>query len=75
MTAAQRAHREITDHLRGTDPPSREATVKTTPPGRAFRLLRPLRLPGNDEIHGHHTQEVAGVACCHSKLGTVELYL
>ncbi|MGW0629685.1 ATP-binding protein [Streptomyces sp. NPDC002758] len=80
---------EIKDHLRGTNPriPSREAMVKTTPPGRGSRLLRLL---GDDEIHAHHIQEVGGVslmvtgafdesdlgvACYHSKLGAVELYL
>ncbi|GHK00011.1 ATP-binding protein [Streptomyces sp. NPDC003753] len=80
---------EIKEYLRGTNPriPSREAMVKTTPPGRGSRLLRLL---GDDEIHGHHVQEVAGVplmvtgafdesdlgvACYHSKLGAVELYL
>ncbi|MFF3511703.1 adenylyl-sulfate kinase [Streptomyces sp. NPDC002573] len=80
---------EIKDYLRGTNPriPSRDAMVKTTPPGRGSRLLRLL---GDDEIHGHHVQEVAGVplmvtgtfdesdlgvACYHSKLGAVELYL
>ncbi|MFK4106763.1 adenylyl-sulfate kinase [Streptomyces sp. NPDC019531] len=80
---------EIKDHLRGTNPriPSRDAMVKTTPPGRGSRLLRLL---GDDEIHAHHVQEVGGVplmvtgafdesdlgvACYHSKLGAVELYL
>ncbi|MGW5663863.1 ATP-binding protein [Streptomyces sp. NPDC003758] len=80
---------EIKEYLRGTNPriPSREAMVKTTPPGRGSRLLRLL---GDDEIHSHHVQEVAGVplmvtgafdesdlgvACYHSKLGAVELYL
>ena len=80
---------EIKDYLRGSNPriPSREAMVKTTPPGRGSRLLRLL---GDDEIHSHHVQEVAGVplmvtgafdesdlgvACYHSKLGAVELYL
>ncbi|WP_369366366.1 ATP-binding protein [Streptomyces sp. CG4] len=80
---------EIKDYLRGTNPriPSREAMVKTTPPGRGSRLLRLL---GDDEIHSHHAQEVGGVplmvtgafdesdlgvACYHSKLGAVELYL
>lgn len=61
--------------------------VKTTPPGRGSRLLRLL---GDDEIHTRHVQEVdgvplmvtgafrrsdLGVACYHSKLGAVELYL
>ncbi|MGN5381084.1 ATP-binding protein [Streptomyces lasalocidi] len=80
---------EIKDYLRGTNPriPSCEAMVKTTPPGHGSRLLRLL---GDDEVHGHHVQEVAGVplmvtgafaesdlgvACYHSKLGAVELYL
>ncbi|MFJ7071628.1 ATP-binding protein [Streptomyces sp. NPDC098781] len=80
---------DIKDYLRGTNPriPSRDAMVKTTPPGRGSRLLRLL---GDDEIHAHHVQEVAGVplmvtgafdesdlgvACYHSKLGAVELYL
>ncbi|MEU6493410.1 ATP-binding protein [Streptomyces sp. NPDC046994] len=80
---------EIKDYLRGTNPriPSRDAMVKTTPPGRGSRLLR---LMGDDEIHTPHVQEVdgvplmvtgafgesdLGVACYHSKLGAVELYL
>ncbi|MGV4988692.1 ATP-binding protein [Streptomyces sp. NRAIS4] len=80
---------EIKEYLRGTNPriPSIEAMVKTTPPGRGSRLLRLL---GDDEVHSHHAQEVGGVplmvtgafkesdlgvACYHSKLGAVELYL
>ncbi|MPY51946.1 ATP-binding protein [Streptomyces acidicola] len=80
---------EIKDFLRGTNPRigSRDAMVKTTPPGRGSRLLRLL---GDDEIHGRHVRRVAGVpvmvtgafdesdlgvACYHSKLGAVELYL
>ncbi|MEV6113739.1 ATP-binding protein [Streptomyces sp. NPDC052109] len=80
---------EIKEYLRGTNPriPSIEAMVKTTPPGRGSRLLRLL---GDDEVHSHHVQEVGGVplmvtgafeesdlgvACYHSKLGAVELYL
>ncbi|WBO62892.1 ATP-binding protein [Streptomyces camelliae] len=80
---------EIKDYLRGANPriASRDAMVKTTPPGRGSRLLRLL---GDDEIHRHHVQAVGGVplmvtgafgesdlgvACYHSKLGTVELYL
>ncbi|MFJ1535428.1 ATP-binding protein [Streptomyces mirabilis] len=80
---------EIKDYLRGCNPriPSREAMVKTTPPGRGSRLLRLL---GEDEVHSPHVQEVVGVplmvtgafdesdlgvACYHSKLGAVELYL
>ncbi|WP_405463335.1 ATP-binding protein [Streptomyces jietaisiensis] len=80
---------EIKDFLRGSNPriASREAMLKTTPPGRGSRLLRLL---GEDEIHARHVREVAGVplmvtgafdeedlgvACYHSKLGAVELYL
>ncbi|GAB7105739.1 hypothetical protein JCM4814A_40530 [Streptomyces phaeofaciens JCM 4814] len=80
---------EIKDLLRGTNPriASREAMTKTTPPGRGSRLLRPL---GDDELHTRHVQPVGGVplmvtgafdesdlgvACYHSKLGAVELYL
>ncbi|GHH76719.1 ATP-binding protein [Streptomyces sulfonofaciens] len=79
----------IKDFLRGSNPriASAEAMVKTTPPGRGSRLLRLL---GDDEVHGRHVQEVdgiplmvtgafdesdLGVACYHSKLGVVELYL
>ncbi|MFM9445853.1 ATP-binding protein [Streptomyces acidiscabies] len=80
---------EIKDLLRGTNPliPSREAMVKTTPPGRGSRLLSLL---GDDELHTRHVQRIGGVplmvtgefdesdlgvACYHSKLGAVELYL
>lgn len=80
---------DIKDFLRGTNPriESREAMVKTTPAGRGSRLLRPL---GDDEIHARHVERVGGVplmttgafdesdlgvACYHSKLGAVELYL
>nr|WP_203614836.1 ATP-binding protein [Streptomyces sp. SID13726] len=80
---------EIKDFLRGTNPriASREAMIKTTPPGRGSRLLRLL---GDDELHARHVRRVGdvplmvtgefdendlGVACYHSKLGGVELYL
>ncbi|MFD9445756.1 ATP-binding protein [Streptomyces sp. NPDC060006] len=80
---------DIKDFLRGTNPriASRDAMIKTTPPGRGSRLLRPL---GDDEIHSRHVRPVdgvpvmvtgafdesdLGVACYHSKLGAVELYL
>ncbi|MHC5907907.1 ATP-binding protein [Streptomyces sp. S6] len=80
---------EIKDLLRGTNPliPSRDAMVKTTPPGRGSRLLTLL---GDDELHSHHVRPAGGVplmvtgafdendlgvACYHSKLGAVELYL
>ncbi|MCQ8835784.1 nucleotide-binding protein [Streptomyces malaysiensis] len=80
---------EIKEYLRGDNPriPSAEAMVKTTPPGTGSRLLRLL---GTDPVHTRHIREVAGVgllttgvfteedlgvACYHSKLGAVELYL
>ncbi|KUN88299.1 ATP-binding protein [Streptomyces griseoruber] len=80
---------EIKDLLRGTNPriASREAMIKTTPPGRGSRLLHLL---GDDALHARHVQQVGGVplmvtgafdesdlgvACYHSKLGAVELYL
>ncbi|MFF7308259.1 ATP-binding protein [Streptomyces sp. NPDC008137] len=79
----------IKDCLRGTNPriTSAEAMIKTTPPGRGSRLLRPL---GDDELHTRHVGRAGGVplmvtgefdesdlgvACYHSKLGAVELYL
>ncbi|MFE2969233.1 ATP-binding protein [Streptomyces sp. NPDC059340] len=80
---------EIKAHLRGSNPriTSPEAMIKTTPPGRGSRLLRLL---GDDPVHTAHLQRVGGVplmvtgefdesdlgvACYHSKLGAVELYL
>ncbi|KKD09956.1 ATP-binding protein [Streptomyces sp. WM6386] len=80
---------EIKDFLRGTNPriASPEAMIKTTPPGRGSRLLTLL---GDDELHARHVRRVGdvplmvtgefdesdlGVACYHSKLGAVELYL
>ena len=80
---------ELKDFLRGTNPhiASREAMIKTTPPGRGSRLLRLL---GDDEVHARHVVRAGdvplmatgefeesdlGVACYHSKLGAVELYL
>jgi CO dehydrogenase maturation factor len=80
---------ELKDFLRGTNPriASAEAMIKTTPPGRGSRLLRLL---GDDEVHARHvvragdvplmatgefTESDLGVACYHSKLGAVELYL
>ncbi|KES08896.1 ATP-binding protein [Streptomyces toyocaensis] len=75
--------------LRGTNPriTSAESMIKTTPPGRGSRLLRLL---GDDELHTRHVARAGGVplmvtgefdesdlgvACYHSKLGAVELYL
>ncbi|MFF7765540.1 ATP-binding protein [Streptomyces massasporeus] len=80
---------EIKKFLRGDNPriSSPEAMIKTTPPGRGSRLLRPL---GDDDLHGRHVGRAGGVplmvtgefdesdlgvACYHSKLGAVELYL
>ncbi|WP_053847777.1 ATP-binding protein [Streptomyces sp. NRRL B-24085] len=80
---------DIKDFLRGDNPriASPEAMIKTTPPGRGSRLLRLL---GDDELHARHVRRVGdvplmvtgafeesdlGVACYHSKLGGVELYL
>jgi len=80
---------ELKDFLRGTNPriASPEAMIKTTPPGRGSRLLRLL---GDDEVHARHVVRAGdvplmatgefgksdlGVACYHSKLGAVELYL
>ncbi|MDO0910287.1 ATP-binding protein [Streptomyces sp. DT2A-34] len=81
--------RDIKEFLRGTNPriPSADAMIKTTPPGRGSRLLTLL---GDDELHARHVRRVGdvpvmvtgefdesdlGVACYHSKLGAVELYL
>ncbi|MFE1250604.1 ATP-binding protein [Streptomyces sp. NPDC058735] len=80
---------EIKNYLRGDNPriSSSEAMMKTTPPGRGSRLLQPL---GDDELHARHVGRAGGVplmvtgefdesdlgvACYHSKLGGVELYL
>ncbi|EFL27442.1 putative ATP-binding protein [Streptomyces himastatinicus ATCC 53653] len=80
---------EIKEYLRGDNPriASADAMVKTTPPGRGSRLLRPV---GPDPVHARHVRDIdgvrlmttgvfaeedLGVACYHSKLGAVELYL
>jgi CO dehydrogenase maturation factor len=80
---------EIKEYLRGTNPriASAAAMVKTTPPGRGSRLLRP---GGGDPVHalgvdtpcgarlmatGPFSDDDLGVACYHSKTGAVELYL
>ncbi|WP_309061057.1 ATP-binding protein [Streptomyces sp.] len=80
---------DIKTYLRGTNPriTSPESMIKTTPPGRGSRLLRLL---GDDELHTRHVSRAGGVplmvtgefeesdlgvACYHSKLGAVELYL
>jgi CO dehydrogenase maturation factor len=80
---------EIKDYLRGDNPriASAAAMVKTTPPGRGSRLLRP---GGGDPVHalaveapcgarlmatGPFSDGDLGAACYHSKTGAVELYL
>jgi CO dehydrogenase maturation factor len=80
---------EIKEYLRGDNPriASAAAMVKTTPPGRGSRLLRP---GGDDPVHGlgvaapcgarllatgPFSDGDLGVACYHSKTGAVELYL
>jgi CO dehydrogenase maturation factor len=79
---------EIKDYLRGYNPriASAAAMVKTTPPGTGSRLLR---IGGADPVHalardvggvrlmvtGPFDDEDLGVACYHSKVGAVELYL
>ncbi|MEU8246416.1 ATP-binding protein [Nonomuraea sp. NPDC048916] len=79
---------EIKDRLRGDNPriPSAEAMVKTTPPGRASRLLDFDDLAGSEfavttpegarlMATGPFTEDDLGVACYHSKVGAVELLL
>ena len=80
---------EIKEYLRGGNLriSSAAAMIKTTPPGRGSRLLQP---GGADPVHalavgtpcgarlmatGPFDDDDIGVACYHSKTGTVELYL
>jgi CO dehydrogenase maturation factor len=80
---------EIKDYLRGGNAriSSVSAMVKTTPPGRGSRILRP---GGPDPVHdlsvvapcgarlmatGPFDEDDLGVSCYHSKTGAVELYL
>ena len=79
----------IKEYLRGGNPRIGVASemVKTTPPGRGSRLLRP---GGDDPVHalsvdtpcgarllatGPFGEDDLGVACYHAKTGAVELYL
>ncbi|HLK01362.1 MAG TPA: ATP-binding protein [Streptosporangiaceae bacterium] len=79
----------IKEYLRGDNPRIGSAAqmVKTTPPGRGSRLLRP---GGPDPVHdlavetpcgamllatGPFSDDDLGVSCYHSKTGAVELYL
>ena len=80
---------EIKEYLRGSNPriTSAAAMVKTTPPGRGSRRLRP---GGTDPVHalgvtapcgalllatGPFADDDLGVSCYHAKTGAVELYL
>lgn len=79
---------EIKEILRGDNPRiSSGEMVKTTPPGRGSRLLD---LSADNPVHarfggnvggatlmrtGPFSEEDLGVACYHSKVGAVELYL
>ncbi|GAB3390641.1 ATP-binding protein [Amycolatopsis echigonensis] len=79
----------IKDYLRGDNPriPSAEAMIKTTPPGRGSRLVRPFednpifdacfRSLGNVRlgVTGQFDEDDLGVACYHSKVGAAELLL
>ncbi|GAA0971344.1 hypothetical protein GCM10009555_022100 [Acrocarpospora macrocephala] len=79
---------EIKDYLRGDNPliPSAAAMVKTTPPGRGSRqptiddlfFLDTFAVRDGD-LHlmatGPFSEDDLGVACYHSKIGAVELYL
>ena len=79
----------IKDWLRGDNPriPSGDAMIKTTPPGRGSRLVRPFEdNPVFDAcfrnvagvrlgVTGQFTEDDLGVACYHSKVGAAELLL
>ncbi|GAA4200452.1 ATP-binding protein [Microbispora amethystogenes] len=76
---------EIKDYLRGDNPRIRDTAsmVKTTPPGRGSRLVQ-LDDPFFPSSHidgvslmvtGPFGEDDLGVACYHSKVGAVELYL
>ncbi|NKQ57378.1 AAA family ATPase [Amycolatopsis sp. K13G38] len=79
----------IKDYLRGDNPriPSADAMIKTTPPGRGSRLVRPFEdNPVFDAcfrevagvrlgVTGRFTEDDLGVACYHSKVGAAELLL
>ncbi|GAA1257363.1 hypothetical protein GCM10009677_04700 [Sphaerisporangium rubeum] len=79
---------EIKDYLRGDNPriASAASMVKTTPPGRGSRLVT-LDDPYFTERHsvpvdgmrlmvtGPFSEDDLGVACYHSKVGAVELFL
>ena len=80
---------ELKEYLRGDNPriSSAAAMVKTTPPGRGSRLLRPFAPPRVLDgcvadiegvalsVTGVFDEADLGVACYHSKVGAVELVL
>jgi CO dehydrogenase maturation factor len=79
----------IKDYLRGDNQliGSAEVMIKTTPPGRGSRLLRPFddnpisnacfrQISGvRLGVTGRFTEDDLGVACYHSKVGAAELLL
>lgn len=79
----------LKEHLRGDNPriASADAMIKTTPPGRGSRLVRPFsddaaltklfRDVGGVRlgVTGRFEEEDLGVACYHSKVGAAELLL
>ncbi|MBB1159653.1 MULTISPECIES: ATP-binding protein [Amycolatopsis] len=79
----------IKEYLRGDNPriPSADAMIKTTPPGRGSRLVRPFEdNPIFDAcfrplgavrlgVTGQFDEDDLGVACYHSKVGAAELLL
>jgi CO dehydrogenase maturation factor len=79
----------IKDYLRGDNPriSSADAMIKTTPPGRGSRLVRPFEdNPITDAcfrdvggvrlgVTGRFDEDDLGVACYHSKVGAAELLL
>ncbi|MCG3757489.1 MULTISPECIES: AAA family ATPase [Amycolatopsis] len=79
----------IKEYLRGDNPriPSADAMIKTTPPGRGSRLVRPFednpifdacfRPLGGVRlgVTGQFDEDDLGVACYHSKVGAAELLL
>ncbi|HVW40892.1 MAG TPA: AAA family ATPase [Amycolatopsis sp.] len=79
----------IKDYLRGDNPliAGADAMIKTTPPGRGSRLVRPFEdNPIFDTcfrdvagvrlgVTGRFTEDDLGVSCYHSKVGAAELLL
>lgn len=79
----------LKEHLRGDNPriAGADAMIKTTPPGRGSRFVRPFgedpvssacfRMVGGVRlaVTGPFTEDDLGVACYHSKVGAAELLL